>query len=377
MMVLSVILVSIILGLTLDVHANHVDFLSDEYIDSLNKQGLSWTAGRNFAADLTPADVERMFGPRPPHQGFPEYPAPSERRSYYRSGLNAAPSFPPFDAREHFKSCAPIISAFAISSVASDRLCIASQGKVKKLLSAQYIASCCKMCRYPNQKEICSSGLSSSTWVWVHKRGLVTGGAHHSNTGCQPVSFPPCNHANYTTSEPECKTLATPQPKCHTRCTNDNYGRGFFQDKYRFKRYYWVNDEVADIQQEIMKNGPVVANMYLYSDIFSYKSGVYAVSASAEIVAYATVKIIGWGEENGRPYWTIVSTFGEQFGDKGTIKILRGHNEAIIESLVNGALPKDNYGAEFGEASGEILSEEFGVGAESSEEFREESGEEE
>ncbi|KAL1453846.1 hypothetical protein WDU94_010156 [Cyamophila willieti] len=342
----------VILGVFLGVNAERpVYFLSDEYIDNLNQQNLPWTAGRNFPSDLTQYDVERMFGPKPTE--LPEAPHPSEVRKSYGNALTAIPV--EFDAREYFKSCTSIISvvndqgacassyAFAIPSVASDRLCIHSHGHIQKNLSSQYILSCCKMCRYPHQDQICSGGISSSTWQWVHKRGLVTGGGYKSNIGCQPVSFPPCNHGTTSSSLPSCKTLPAPQPKCHTRCTNDNYGRNFFQDKFRFKKYYWLSEEVSDIQREIQENGPVIANMYLYDDLLSYKGGVYTVSDNANVVAYITVKIIGWGVEAGRPYWTIVSTFGESFGNRGTFKILRGRNIAIIESLVNAVLPRGNY----------------------------------
>uniref|UniRef100_A0A8D8TDZ2 Cathepsin B n=1 Tax=Cacopsylla melanoneura TaxID=428564 RepID=A0A8D8TDZ2_9HEMI len=319
----------IILGVVfLGVNAEQpaVYYLSDEYIDHLNQQNLPWTAGRNFPSDLTQSDVERMFGTKPATE-LPEVPHPTELRKSY-GGVNAFNTIPDtFDAREYFKSCASVISvvtdqgscassyAFAIPSVASDRLCIHSQGRVQKLLSSQYVASCCKMCRYPHEDQICTGGISSSTWAWIHKRGLVTGGGYKSNTGCQPVSFPPCNHGTSSSSLPSCKNMDPPKPKCHTRCTNDNYGRGFFHDKYRFKKYYWL----------------------------SYKGGVYSVSDNANILAYITVKIIGWGVEDSRPYWTVVSTFGESFGNHGTFKILRGRNMAIVESLVNAALPRGNY----------------------------------
>lgn len=36
------------------------------------------------------------------------------------------------------------------------------------------------------------------------------------------------------------------------------------------------------------------------------------------------VKLIGWGTENGTPYWLVMNSWNETWGDKGMFKILRG-----------------------------------------------------
>lgn len=340
-------------GLTLMSEAEYVNFLSDEYIGHLNKQNLTWQAGRNFPTDLTLKDVERLFGTPPKLGSLPECPAPEERRVTHEERKDASEIPSEFDARQNFKECSDLISvipdqgacassyAFAIPSVASDRLCIASHGSIKRLLSAEYVTACCKMCRL--SAALCTTGTSSGAWAWIHKRGLVTGGGYNSNIGCQPSSFPSCNHSPVANDQSSCATLPAPQPKCHTRCTNTLYKTGFFQDKNKFKKYYWLSEKVSDIQMEIMSHGPVVGNIYIYSDLLNYKSGVYVVSKDANILTYASVKIIGWGVENSTPYWLVVSTYGANWGLGGTFKIRRGHNEAIIESLVNAALPRQTF----------------------------------
>lgn len=52
-----------------------------------------------------------------------------------------------------------------------------------------------------------------------------------------------------------------------------------------------------------------------------------------------SVKIIGWGEENHLPYWLLVNSWGLEFGDKGTFKILRGTNECDVESQPTAGIP--------------------------------------
>ena len=44
--------------------------------------------------------------------------------------------------------------------------------------------------------------------------------------------------------------------------------------------------------------------------------------------------MIGWGEENGTPYWICVNSWNVWWGEEGTFRILRGKNECGIEGSV-------------------------------------------
>ena len=52
--------------------------------------------------------------------------------------------------------------------------------------------------------------------------------------------------------------------------------------------------------------------MEVYSDFFMYGSGVYQKTnlASKDHSGFHSVKIIGWGEEEGIPYWVRVLSWG-------------------------------------------------------------------
>ena len=69
-----------------------------------------------------------------------------------------------------------------------------------------------------------------------------------------------------------------------------------------------------------------------YSDFPAYKSGVYQRSESAHYLGGHAIKMIGWGTEAGTPYWLIVNSWTDHWGDQGLFKILRGQNECGIES---------------------------------------------
>jgi len=51
------------------------------------------------------------------------------------------------------------------------------------------------------------------------------------------------------------------------------------------------------------------------------------------------VKIIGWGEENGVPYWLVANSFGTDWGDKGTFKISRGNDGCFFQEKMYAGLP--------------------------------------
>jgi cathepsin B len=57
--------------------------------------------------------------------------------------------------------------------------------------------------------------------------------------------------------------------------------------------------------REILVQGPVQAIFKVYPDIFMYKQGVYQWSRLVPELhdTYHSVKILGWGTENGVDYW--------------------------------------------------------------------------
>jgi len=67
--------------------------------------------------------------------------------------------------------------------------------------------------------------------------------------------------------------------------------------------------------------------------------GVYQHESGGELGGHA-IRILGWGEENGTPYWLVANSWNYDWGDKGYFKILAGSDECGIESGVVGGLPR-------------------------------------
>jgi cathepsin B len=88
-----------------------------------------------------------------------------------------------------------------------------------------------------------------------------------------------------------------------------------------------------------MTNGPVEASFTVYEDFLAYKTGVYKHTTGSALGGHA-IKIFGWGVENDSPYWLVANSWNEDWGDQGTFKIFRGHNECGIEGGVVAGIPK-------------------------------------
>ena len=69
--------------------------------------------------------------------------------------------------------------------------------------------------------------------------------------------------------------------------------------------------------------------------------GVYKTHSKNELGGHA-IRILGWGKENGVPYWLVANSWNTDWGDNGYIKILRGSDECGIESEISAGIPKEN-----------------------------------
>jgi len=80
-----------------------------------------------------------------------------------------------------------------------------------------------------------------------------------------------------------------------------------------------------------MEKGSISVAFTVYEDFETYSSGIYQHKTGRSLGGHA-VKLVGWGEENGTPYWTIVNSWNEAWGEKGLFRIIRGQNECGIEN---------------------------------------------
>ena len=142
--------------------------------------------------------------------------------------------------------------------------------------------------------------------------------------------------AHHTTPPPgmvDCSTIPPyDTPQCTSTCSESGYTTAYSNDKVKAVNSYSVKG-VENIQKEIIQHGTVSVALSVYEDFESYTSGVYQHVTGKYLGGHA-IKMIGWGVENGTPYWLCVNSWNSSWGEKGLFKILRGKDECGIESSV-------------------------------------------
>ena len=79
----------------------------------------------------------------------------------------------------------------------------------------------------------------------------------------------------------------------------------------KFEKYYCkpgtlrIESEVESIQRDIYENGPVMAGLVVWEDLYNYDGGVYE-HTTGDLVGGHAMRIVGWGhnkDDNGHLYW--------------------------------------------------------------------------
>merc|ERR1712072_338062 len=199
----------------------------------------------------------------------------------------------------------------ATASALSNRYCVGSPTDYSELmLSPQQLLSC------DMQQRGCNGGDIDTTWNFVEREGLVS-----------EIRFP--YQADGTVS---C------QSKCNTEVP------------LKAASHCVLNNEMA-VRREIFNHGPVVAPIFLVDDFLVYRGGLYQEMPTATQLSdqrrqriIHAVKIIGWGETEGKNYWLIENSWGEDWGEHGYAKVVAGGDPEkregiMIESYILAAVP--------------------------------------
>lgn len=326
----------LLLGVLALVSALPRDSKFQEHINYVNSIKTTWTAGHNFGEGTTMEYVKGLCGALSNPVLRAQLPV--------KDFSNAVGDLPDsFDSREKWGSICPSTKevrdqgscgscwAFGATEAMTDRICIHSNGQNHYHLSAEDLATCCSSCGFG-----CNGGYPESAWQYFKGTGIVTGGPYNSNQGCQPYKIPACDHHVPGSKNPCHGEL--PTPECVHTC-REGYNVSYSDDKHFGTSVYTVSSSADEIAREIMTNGPVEAAFTVYEDFPNYKSGVYQHESGSALGGHA-IKILGWGVEDGTPYWLVANSWNPRWGDEGFFKILRGSDHCGIESGVVAGMPQ-------------------------------------
>jgi len=322
-----------------------------DFVNEINsKSGILWKAGMNSRWNNMPLSaMKSVAGVKMEANTAALRTAP---RAVFNMSDDAIPDS--FDSATNWPKCAKVIDdirdqsmcgccwAFAGASAASDRLCIATEGKTVAPLSAQDICFC-------SNPDGCDGGQIDAPWDYVGRHGALTGAQQKfsgkgsdpdpfgsdRNQYCSAFSLPHCHHHGPQGNDPFPAegTTGCPQqssPKCPKKC---DAGSEASTDRWTFSGGTQSASGEAAIQKAIMTGGPVETAFTVYTDFANYVSGIYH-HVSGSIEGGHAVRIVGWGVENGNKYWKVANSWNPYWGEKGYFRIKRGGSECGIEDGV-------------------------------------------
>lgn len=328
-------------GAKIEPEDHNVPALSAELIEEINALKSTWTAAMpSRFSNATRADVKKLLGTiMPGEENYYEPPA--------KSFLMSDTAIPEeFDVRTNWPECAAITGhvrdqsdcgscwAFGSTEAFNDRHCIVTKD-ANTLFSPEDTVSCCSGL-HCKMSMGCNGGQPSGAWDWFVKTGVSTGGDWGDmNTGatCKPYSMQSCaHHVEPPPGMVSCDDLEEYNtPKCTSSCES-GYDNEYSKDKHFASSSYSVKG-TENMQREMMELGTLSVAFTVYEDFEAYTGGVYQHVTGRSLGGHA-IKMVGWGVDNGTPYWTCVNSWNDSWGEKGLFRILRGNNECGIEGSV-------------------------------------------
>lgn len=87
-----------------------------------------------------------------------------------------------------------------------------------------------------------------------------------------------------------------------------------------------------DMMTEIRKNGPITCSISTPEDmIYNYRGEILRKKDYTISKVDHDVEVVGWGEEDGVPFWHVRNSWGTYWGELGFFRLERGTNALHIE----------------------------------------------
>ncbi|KAL3308556.1 hypothetical protein Ciccas_012911 [Cichlidogyrus casuarinus] len=187
-----------------------------------------------------------------------------------------------------------------------------------------------------------SQGSCGSCYAFVSASALESRIQIMTNRSMQPILSPQDVVNCSPFSEESCVPYKdNPKLQCSTPKTCLRY----YTSDYQYIGGYYGACNEALMRLELVREGPFPVAFMVYDDFRDYEDGVYQHKSESKAttgsvfnpyqeVTHAAL-IVGYGYDRklGLPYWTIKNSWGEDWGENGYGRIVRGSDELAIESM--------------------------------------------
>lgn len=127
---------------------------------------------------------------------------------------------------------------------------------------------------------------------------------------------------------------------CELKCSVSSLSQTWKAVDHHYVGGYYGAASEEEMKRELVEDGPLVVSFEPQSDLMYYSGGIYSSAAHQraewEPVDHA-VLLVGYGSENGRKYWLLQNSWGNEWGEAGFMRMLRGVDESGIESIAEAA----------------------------------------
>jgi hypothetical protein len=102
---------------------------------------------------------------------------------------------------------------------------------------------------------------------------------------------------------------------------------------YKLKSYGKLkHGSELGMMAEIRKNGPITCSIATPDDmVYDYRGGIMLATDFKKSEVDHDIEVVGWGEEDGIPFWHIRNSWGTFWGELGFFRLERGTNALQIE----------------------------------------------
>ena len=293
-----------------DKHYNSIEEYLARYnvfVSSLNrpKSNKSWKEGITKFADMTPQEFKKTYC----NLNYNAFAKLNLRPANFVSNGEAPDELNYIEQGylQGVKDQGSCGSCYAFSAIANlEGLYYKKMGK-NKAFSEQMIVDC------DTEDSGCNGGLMELTFDWVKSNGGIESEADYPYVGRK-------------------QTCKSDKSKYDADLTVTGYEKLGDPDET------WSPVDEDEIKEFLYKTGPLAIALNA-DELMWYSSGIIDADSSEcdpEGMDHA-VTLVGYGTENGTPYWLVRNSWGSSWGEKGYFRMYRGKGVCGINQYITTA----------------------------------------